>query len=160
MYPILFLIPIVNSLQYYKSTLTLLESEKNISGLHLQNTVKNPNTSSFSISIRLHFNRLGRGNDARVFDLSWPEGSVRPFLYVYARYPYTWMSFGHYEHHENDTFVGYIISENDPPDYLVWATNRWHHLCLAFDKANHKISIVKVSHALLFPVFLSIEKVT
>ena len=147
---LLFALKFTNALYSYKSTLSLLEANHKISGLHLLKNDELSNTNysnSFSTCIRFNYNRLGIGNEARIFDYAWPAGSARPFLYMYARYPQSWMSFGHYE---NPTaFTGLILSENQI--YNIWATQRWHHLCLAFDKANWGIRIVKVSH-IIFPI--------
>lgn len=136
----LYLLTTICGLNVYQSTVSLIESNSLVSGLHFQTTAMTTiHSNSLTVCIRFNYKRLGLGNEARIFAFDWP-GSSKDFLYMYARYPHTWMSLGHYE---NPTaFGGYIISENY--NYNVWATNRWHHLCLSFEEKATKITLVKV----------------
>ena len=137
----LYFLPVINglNLNVYQSTLNLLESQKSLSGLYFQNTdTTTLQFNSLSVCIRFNFKKLGKGNDARIFAFDWPE-SPKDFVYMYARYPATWMTFGLYP----TAYGAYIIGEGD--NYNIWATQRWHHICLSFDKKSSKISLVKVS---------------
>ena len=137
---LLYLLPTICGLNVYQSTVSLIESKSLVSGLHFQTTAMTTiHSNSLTVCIRFNFKRLGLGNEARIFAFDWP-GSSKDFLYMYARYPQTWMSLGHYE--DPTAFGGYIISENY--NYNVWATNRWHHLCLSFEEKATKIILVKV----------------
>ena len=132
---------LISALNVYQSSLTLTEAQNQLSGLYFLNTAQpSKYSNSLSTCIRFNYKRLGSGNEARVFAFDWP-GSARNLLYFYARYPHTWMSLGLYEN--STAFGGYIIGESDK--YIVWAPQRWHHICLSYDKQTAKISLVKVS---------------
>ena len=40
--------------------------------------------------------------------------------------------------------MNWIIKDVKLDTFLVWSTNRWHSICVAFDRANSHITFVKV----------------
>ena len=55
------------ALDVYQSSLSLTESQNQLSGLYFQNTENRMYSNSLTVCIRLNYKRLGLGNEARFF---------------------------------------------------------------------------------------------
>ena len=137
---ILILLDVSESILVYQSTITM--TQKVLSGLHFENVEKLESKSSFSLCIRFNYQRLSLHNEARIFEIL-----DLPFLWLTARYPYTWFGLGHFN---------WILREI-PDNYIMWIPTKWHHLCLSFSDLESSIKVVKVcaSFKVLSKYFLS-----
>ena len=57
--------------------------------------------------------------------------------------------------------MNWIIKDIELNSFLVWSTNRWHSICVAFDRTTSHITFVKVKiYFLLFPYFWRADLLT
>ena len=40
--------------------------------------------------------------------------------------------------------INWIVKEPDTNKFRIWTTNRWHHICLSFNKSTYQLTLVKV----------------
>ena len=124
---ILTLLDVSEGILVYQSTITM--TQKVLSGLHFESVEKLESKSSFSLCIRFNYQRLSLHNEARIFEIL-----DLPFLWLTARYPYTWFGLSH---------LNWIMREI-PDNYIMWIPTKWHHLCMSFSDFESSIKVVKV----------------
>ena len=61
------------------------------------------------------------------------------FLYFGAHYPVTFFGFGYPR--KSGSYASFLLKDPDTDEVEIWATFRWHHFCLAYDK---KLSTLRV----------------
>ena len=59
-----------------------------------------------------------------------------------ASYPSTWFHFGN-QNRENAR-SNWIMKDLFRNSFLQWYVDKWHHLCISYDKKNNHIAVVKV----------------
>ena len=140
------LVSIIQTLSVFKSILNIENAKTIPSGLHYRNPSKEVvEQHDFSACIRFRFKRLGiTSADARILTIPNPKiiDNSRLFLKTYVRYGATWFDFGNYE--KVNGFSSFVIGDVYKDDFQIWSIDRWHHVCLAFDKNNFKVIFVKV----------------
>ena len=140
------LVSMTQTLSVFKSVLNMEKAKKVPSGLHYSNpSNKVLETHDFSACIRFNYKRLGiTSADARIITIPNPKivDLSRLFLKTYARYDATWFDFGNYE--KVNGFSSFVIKNVYRDDFQIWSIDRWHHMCLAFDKKTFKVILVKV----------------
>ena len=59
-----------------------------------------------------------------------------------ADYPATWFGFGN--NYISDASASWILKNPFTKEFNIFYMNKWHHLCLAYEKNTNKISMIKV----------------
>lgn len=161
------------SVRVLRSTLTLSQDGLAISGAKLRHdelvTVK-----EFTICIRFNFKLLG-GHEGRSriitiedwrtnasvckqlsnkhfnhpfnctfcsFNVS-PEDPEFSLLQFGAEYPFTFLSFGHPR--AKGSFKSYLLKNPGSGSFEIWETNKWTHLCFAFQGQRGILHVIKVA---------------
>ena len=118
------------SLKVYRSLLPI-ESTEGIAGLHYLNENSNLVASSLTFCLRFNYKKLG----PTIWHMRKPE-EKNSLMYLGAWYPNTWFNFGR---------KWWILKDPIRDSFLVWYANKWHHLCVAYDRVNDTLTMVKVN---------------
>ena len=126
----------------YQSTLTL-NATKPDAGLKLiKKSIKKDTNFEKGITICVRFNFLALfGWDSIVFThdnglaTDWDSLSAEWMFGANAGYKRTFFVFGS---------MNWIVKDVELDTFLLWSTNRWHSFCVAFDRRNSYITLVKV----------------
>ena len=62
-------------------------------------------------------------------------------LWFDASFPYSFFGFGHPR--KKGSYKSFLIRDPERDDFEVWATNRWSHVCLSYEKRTGHLRIVK-----------------
>ena len=149
------LVTAVQGIKVYRSTLDFLEEK--LSGLHFLNSQNHSDfAQSFGLCLRFNFKRLGKSSDItkpRIIYIPSPY-SKRNFLTLTAEYEGAWFHFGNYE--RPNAYSNWVLFE--PPDnFKIWSANKWHHLCIAFEKSTSFVKLVKVLFSkLIWTIFAKV----
>ena len=141
---LLLIFPEVLPIKVYQSTLDIT-NEKDLAGLHHQtsNSTKIQH-DSFSVCVRFNYKRLAQNTVViLIHDTncdSCEKEPSHPFFNLRAEYPIhlSFWGFGRYDLPE-EPWASYII-----PQEFLWITQKWNHMCMAFDKQTSHLSAVKV----------------
>ena len=134
----------VLSIKVYRSELEIT-NEKDLAGLE-HRKAKNSviKLDSFSVCVRFNYKRLAQNTVVILIhdqkcDICAKDPS-HPFFNLRAEYPnhLSFWGFGRYDM-PGEPWASYLI----PQDFL-WITQKWNHICMAFDKNTSHISAVKV----------------
>ena len=128
------------SLKIYRSNLSIGKS--GLSGLKYVHSGQNLiSTNSFTVCGRFNYKRLG--GESVIFDLD--KNLAASFLWLTMGYPYTWVNFGNFET-DHIASTSYILKDPKTDEFSIWYTNKWHHICFAYDAKTSHIAFVKVSY--------------
>ena len=91
-------------------------------------------TQGITICGRFKYQRLSK--ESTMFDIAAQQQDQR-LVWSFMGYKETFIGFG--DNHEN-----WVVK--NPPDnnFLIWASNRWHHVCLAYNRPTAHLLFVKV----------------
>ncbi|CAM6054349.1 unnamed protein product [Sphagnum tenellum] len=62
-------------------------------------------------------------------------------LWFGTGYPFSFFGFGYPQKH--GSYKSWLLKDPDTGDFEVWASNRWSHICLAYNKATGLVRVVK-----------------
>ena len=62
-------------------------------------------------------------------------------LWLGANYPESFVGFGHPR--SVGSYKSFLLKDPERSGFEVWASNRWSHLCLIYEKDNGRLRIVK-----------------
>ncbi|CAM6054348.1 unnamed protein product [Sphagnum tenellum] len=116
------------------STPKLLESYPKSEARLTDNRIVN--ITDITMCLRFNFKLLG-SSLIRVDDY---------LLWLGAGYPYSFFGFGYPIRH--GSYKSWLLKDPDTGDFEVWASNRWSHMCLAYNKATGLVRIVKDGKAM------------
>ena len=137
---VIFLIGTCLSLKIYRSSLPIGKS--GLSGLKYVHSGQNLiSTNSLTVCGRFNYKRLG--GESVIFDLD--KNLAVSFLWLTMGYPYTWVNFGNFET-DHIASTSYILKDPKTDEFSIWYTNKWHHICFAYDAKTSHIAFVKVSY--------------
>ena len=140
---VIFLIGSSLSLKIYRSSLPIGKS--GLSGLKYEHSSLNlMSTNSLTVCGRFNYKRLG--GESVIFDLD--KNLAVSFLWLTMGYPYTWVNFGNFDA-DHIASTSYILKDLKTDDFNIWYTNKWHHICFAYDTKTSHIAFVKV-HSIYF----------
>ena len=117
----------------YKSTLPL-NATGPFAGIRLlkESIRKDTNfTNGISICVRFNYRQLGGGT----FIFAHHKPGEDQFVMAQAGYDETFFFFGK---------MNWILKDMKTDSFLVWSTNRWHSICVCFDRNTSHITLVKV----------------
>ena len=130
----------------YQSTL-LLNATKPDAGLKLiKGSIKKDTNFEKGITICLRFNFLALGSFIFSHDTG-PATDRQLMIGTISGYWQTLFIFG-------TTILNVKDVESDT--FLLWSTNRWHSICLAFDRTNSHITFVKVLECIMYCITVGI----
>ena len=124
----------------YQSTL-LLNATKPDAGLKLiKGSIKKDTNFEKGISICIRFNFLALAwSPLFTHDVGlatdWQTSYEQSMFFANVRYKKTFFIFG---------TMSWIVKDAKSGTFLLWSTNRWHSVCVAFDRTNSHITFVKV----------------
>ena len=125
----------VQALVTYQSTLRINHPiNETFSGLQLvEESIKNHTKfeDGITICLRFNFRKLG----AIVFK-HFSRASNPIMMEAQAIYKQTFLFFGN---------MNWIVKDMKSNSFIIWSTNRWHSICVSFDKKTSHIVFVKVS---------------
>ncbi len=134
-------------------SISALDSNRKLSGLHLKANKTSVSLSNFdglTICGRFDFKSL---NQARSQFISiWsPSWSV---LKIEIGYQLSFFGFGNNDTH--GSMPSYMLQdvEQDDNDYMIWSANKWHHMCIAYEKTQSYIRCIKVKRTMRFLILL------
>lgn len=139
----LLLLKYSNSLILYQSTIPM-QIEK-VSGLHFLNDHSSKvDGHNLSACVRINYKRFKSYTGATILHFG-DITLARPFVNLAAGYPWTFPDLGIYLKEKG--YDNWILREL-PDNFIVWTTNKWHHVCLSYSKVNSRIIVVKVQISL------------
>ena len=99
------------------------------SGLKLnhQNTEKSKFENGVSICVRIYYERLGQPSKIIHHQIDY-------LLWLSMQYQETILTFAG---------IDMFLYQPEDDNFIIWATNRWHHICLSFDKQKLFLKVVK-----------------
>ena len=118
----------------YKSTLPL-NATSPFAGIRLlkESIKKDTNfTNGISICVRFNYRQLGSGT----FIFAQHKPGTDLFVQAQSGYYESFFFFGK---------MNWILKDMKTGSFLVWSTNRWHSICVTFDRNTSHITLVKVS---------------
>ena len=126
----------------YQSTLPLSATKPDAGLKLIKESIKKDTNFEKGITICLRFNflaLLGQGGYIFIHDTGlgtdWLSSRVQSMFQAWAGYKQTFFHFGH---------MNWIVRDVESNIFLLWSTNRWHSICVAFDRTNSHITYVKV----------------
>ena len=128
------------SLSVYQSTLPI-ESSTGVAGLKYINPHQNVSFSN-GITICARFNYLKLGHEAKLFEI----GPTTVYFWFKVDYPATWFGFG--SARTSKSYNSWILKDPSTEEYNIWYTNKWHHICVAYDQNSNSILFIKVYNSL------------
>ena len=139
----LLLLKYSNSLILYQSTIPM-QIDK-VSGLHFLNDYSSKvDDHNLSACVRINYKRFKSYTGATILHFG-DIALARPFVNLAAGYPWTFPDLGIYLKEKG--YDNWILREL-PDNFIVWTTNKWHHVCLSYSKVNSRIIVVKVQISL------------
>ena len=146
LFPIL-IVTGIKGIEVYRSTLEFLDEK--LSGLYFLNNQNQANFSqSFGLCLRFNYKKLGKSSDYEKPRIIYIPNTCckRNFMALTAEYPGTWFSLGNYG--KPNAYSTWVLFE--PPDnFDIWSANKWHHLCITFEKSTSSVKLVKVFHNII-----------
>ena len=130
------------ALKIYHSTLPI-SSNSGVSGLKYKNEQNKDFDFDEGLTVCARFNYKKLGGKAWLFDFDKQEGIGKSFLWFRIMYPATWFGFGNYG--GGKRYSSWALKDPRNNNYNIWYANRWHHVCIAFDKRRSHIAVIKVS---------------
>ncbi len=131
-------------MKMYEST-SSLSDPRPISGLKLANVSDNVDVTGlpgFTICGRFNFKRLMHGQ-TRMFQIESVEpGKSWRMMFFLIGYERSFFSFGTKD--ETGSSPSWIMKEVGREDFMIWSTNRWHQICIAFQLRTNHITLIKV----------------
>ena len=132
----------------YQSTLPL-NATKPDAGLKLiKESIKKDTNFEKGITICLRFNFLALGKKSTVFS---HDTGLATDLQTFKAHSMFCQSA---DYKQNTFFyfgtMGWIVKDVETDTFLLWSTNRWHSICVAFDRTHSRITYVKVMKISLF----------
>ncbi len=132
--------------EVFKSTLPV-GNVQSMSGLQLMTDKDNVDLNrkfGFSLCARFNFKRLllSKSTIVRIGTVSdWH------LAFVFPGYQSSFIAFGNWD--EYGSTPGWILQEKGSSDFMLWSTNRWHHICLSYKTSTSHITLVKVKQDVL-----------
>ena len=99
-------------------------------------------TNSVTFCSRFNYQRFAKGAEARIWEIKEP-GSWVHFMFISAQYPATWFFFGN--NHIPNADSNWVLKDPITNDFNIWRMNTWHSVCMAYNKENSHIAMIKVS---------------
>ena len=99
---------------------------------------------NLSACVRINYKRFKSYTGATILHFG-DIALARPFVNLAAGYPWTFPDLGIYLKEKG--YDNWILREL-PDNFIVWTTNKWHHVCLSYSKVNSRIIVVKVQISL------------
>ncbi len=59
-----------------------------------------------------------------------------------ANFPFSFFGFGNPK--EEGSYKTFVLRDVETGEFEVWATNRWSHVCISYQKSNGHLRVVKV----------------
>ena len=126
----------------YKSTLPLNATAPNAGLKLIKESIKRDTNFEKGISICIRFNFLALAllsSPLFTHDVGlatgWQTLYEQSMFFANIRYKKTFFIFG---------TMSWIVKDAKSGTFLLWSTNRWHSICVAFDRTNSHITFVKV----------------
>ena len=124
----------------YKSTLPLNATAPNAGLKLIKESIKRDTNFEKGITICIRFNFLALVSSplfTRDVGLAtdWQTFNAQSTFSAWADYKKTYFAFG---------TIFWIVNDAKSGTFLLWSTNRWHSICVAFDRTNSHITFVKV----------------
>ena len=125
----------------YQSTLPLNATDSDAGLKLIKESIKKDTNFEKGTTICLRFNFLALGTKSTVFihdtglATDWQTFKAKSMFYAYAGYKRTGFFFGN---------MNWIVKDVETDTFLLWSTNRWHSICVAFDRTHSHITYVKV----------------
>lgn len=139
----LLLLKYSDSLILYQSTIPIQIEE--VSGLHfVPGHLLKVYDHSLSACVRINYKRFKSYTGATILHFG-DLNLARPFVNLAAGYPWTFPDLGLYLKEKG--YDNWILREL-PENYIVWTTNKWHHVCLSYSKVNSSVIVVKVQFSI------------
>ena len=133
------------ALKIYQSNISY-QDENVVSGLYYKKEIEQNVIFSQSLTTCVRFNFKRLRDSSRIIVIRNSNSQIYPdFLRMYARYPQTWINFGNHEHGIGSK-ASWILRDPATNSYLIWRTNKWHHICFSYSKSNSFVSFVKVRY--------------
>ena len=129
------------SLKVYHSLLPI-DSDSGLAGLHFlkQNQSAAVSfTNSLTYCLRFKYQKLGEQS------YIWYIGAPGSWVYLMklsAAYPATWFHFG--ANYRENGYSNWILKDPIKNQFDIWYTNKWQHVCIAYDKVNNLLAMTKV----------------
>ena len=139
---ILLLITSTSSLKVFHSTLPMSRNT-GVSGLKYINENNNDINFDSGLTVCARFNYKKLGGNAWLFDFDKSNDS-KSFLWFRIMYPATWFGFGRFGD-GTGYYSSWALQDPKTKNYNIWYTNRWHHVCIAYDAKKSHIAVIKVS---------------
>ena len=93
-------------------------------------------TQGVTFCVRFNFNRLSDGST--IFSV---ENPGRPLaVLAFAGYQETFLFFGG---------MNWIVKDPESQTFRLWTTNKWHHMCLGYDRNSSFLTLIRVKIALI-----------
>ena len=124
----------------YKSTLPLNATAPNAGLKLIKESIKKDTNFEKGITICIRFNFLSLvWSPLFTHDVGlapdWDTLYAQSMFYVRVGYKKTFFVIG---------TMSWIVKDAKSGTFLLWSTNRWHSICVAFDRTNSHITFVKV----------------
>ena len=115
----------------YESTLPINETNPFAGLKFVKDSIKIDTNfkDGITICLRLYLRKLG----GVVFKHEYPGKPV--FMEAQAIYKRSFFFFGN---------MNWIVKDLQKNSFFIWSTNRWHSVCVSFDKKTSQITFVKV----------------
>ena len=135
------------SLKVYHSLLPV-DSDSGLAGLHyLKQNQSVSFTNSLTYCLRFKYQKLGE--QAFIWYIGAP-GSWVYLMKLSAAYPATWFHFG--PTYQDMGYSNWILKDPIKNQFDIWYTNKWQHLCIAYDNVNNSLTITKVNKNTFFAI--------
>ncbi len=135
-----------NSVRILTSSLKLSEYGDAISGAKLIDDRIVDGLRDVSFCIRFNYKLLGRyeGRSRLITISSWRQDGGDPewdLTWFGANYPFSFLGFG--SPRQKGFYKSFLLRDPDESDFEIWSSNRWSHVCLAYQKSDGYLRIVK-----------------
>ncbi len=143
------LLPILarsQSIKVYESTLPLRD-EDSLSGLRLKTKDTNidiADLSGISICAVFNFKRLLL-TSSKLMTIQSPDQVWSLFNFMIG-YEFSFFNFGNSDAFGSST--SWIMRLQFKETFIMWSTNRWHHICVSYTKSTSHISLIMVSNSI------------
>jgi len=110
------------------------------------------NMVDITICVRFNFEILGKHEsghslftiaDPFTTDSDWVTGRSFSLTELNARFPMAFFGFGYPR--ERGSYKSFFLYDVETNDWEIWATKRWIHVCLAYEKQRGFIKVIKVT---------------
>ncbi len=135
---------LADQIKVYQSTASLNDTRP-LSGLHLVNDkpgVDLTKQPGFSICGRFNFKRF-TGKQTVLFRIEGQEWSLFRLL---VGYKITFFAFGNTDAYgSSPSWAIREIDKRGQSHLRIWYPNRWHHVCLSYQREGSHLSLIKVT---------------